>query len=177
MGSLELLGLNDRVRDGVRNRAKVQLTGDFPPSTPHKRSKVTVGLTLSDSIQTHTSLSCEPSLQQQTSRYATVSLESHWHCTAFQRLVLHIYMSAKALVFNAVASTLGYQAKLAKPEYENNEQEKIMCLCRHLIRVIEAKPEQKHWLCTWNKKRQQQCVDIHHYSDVRLATLIQAECL
>lgn len=108
MGSLEFLGLNDRVRDGVRNRAKVQLTGDFPPSTPHKRSKVTVGLTLSDSIQTHTSLSCEPSLQQQTSRYATVSLESHWHCTAFQRLVLHIYMSAKALVFNVVASTLGY---------------------------------------------------------------------
>lgn len=74
MGSLEFLGLNDRVRDGVRNRAKVQLTGDFPPSTPHKRSKVTVGLTRSDSIQTHTSLSCEPSLQQQTSRYATYRL-------------------------------------------------------------------------------------------------------
>lgn len=114
-GSLEFLGLNDRVRDGVRNRAKVQLIGDFPPSTSHKRSKVTVDLTLSDSIQTHTSLSYELSLLQQTSRYAIYHLTGitlALYCISTSSVAhLHVSKSTRFQCCSQHPRTLGQVSK------------------------------------------------------------------
>lgn len=109
-GSLEFLGLNDRVRDGVRNRAKVQLIGDFPPPQPLTKEVKSL-LTSRCQIQSRRTPPCLTNSHFNSKLHAmlsTISLESHWHCTAFQRLVLHIYMLAKALVFSVVASTLGH---------------------------------------------------------------------
>lgn len=117
-GSLEFLGLNDRVRDGVRNRAKVQLIGDFPPPQPLTKEVKSL-LTSRCQIQSRRtqprSLSYELSLLQQTSRYAIYHLTGitlALYCISTSSVAhLHVSKSTRFQCCSQHPRTLGQVSK------------------------------------------------------------------